>query len=118
MSAKRSRVASSSSAARQPVRQLEPHVPVAFKPQYQTLHEHQDDIRPTVYEATPLITGFIVEYMVERPSFTGYSIVETYDRYGWGGALDFNPMQIYVDIVREWMRTLRRVELPSRSKEL
>ncbi|CAH1432277.1 unnamed protein product [Lactuca virosa] len=40
MSAKRSRVASSSSAARQPARQPEPNVPVAFDPQYQTLHEH------------------------------------------------------------------------------
>ncbi|CAH1413152.1 unnamed protein product [Lactuca virosa] len=114
MPTKRSRVASSSSAARQPVRQPEPNVPVAFNPQYQTLHEHPDDIRPTVYEATHPITGFIVEYMVERPSFTGYNIVETFDRYGWGGALDFNPTQIYVDIVREWMRTLRRVEVPGR----
>ena len=101
MLAKRSRVASSSSAARQPARHPEPNVPVAFNPRYQTLHEHPDDIRPEVYEANHLITGIIVEYMVERSSFTGYNIVETFDRYEWGGVLDFNPTQIYVDIVRE-----------------
>ncbi|CAH1431322.1 unnamed protein product [Lactuca virosa] len=56
--------------------------------------------------------------MVERPSFTGYKIVETFDCYGWGGVLDFNPTQIYVDIVQEWMRTLRRIEVPGRPKEL
>ncbi|CAH1416570.1 unnamed protein product [Lactuca virosa] len=81
MSVKRSRVASSSSAARQTARQLvrqpEPNVPVAFNPQYQTLHEHPDDIRPTVYEATHPIIGFIMEYMVERPSCIGYNIVES-----------------------------------------
>ena len=44
--------------------------------------------------------------------------METFDRYGWGGVLDFNPTQIYVDIVREWMRTLRRVEVPGRPEEL
>ncbi|CAI9281597.1 unnamed protein product [Lactuca saligna] len=118
MPAKRSRVASSSSAARQPARQPEPNVPVAFDPQYQILYEHPDNIHPAVYEATHPITGFIAEYMVERPSFTGYNIVETFDRYEWGGVLDFNPTQIYVGIVREWMRTLRRVEVPSRSEEL
>ncbi|CAH1437953.1 unnamed protein product [Lactuca virosa] len=77
MPSKRSRVASSCSAAKQPARQLEPNVPVAFNPQYQTLHEHPDDIRLKIYEVTHPLTGFIVEYMVERPSFTGYNIVET-----------------------------------------
>ncbi|CAI9282024.1 unnamed protein product [Lactuca saligna] len=62
--ANRSRVASSSSAARQtarqPVRQSEPNVPMAFNPQYHTLHEHLDDIRLAGYEHTHPITGFIV----------------------------------------------------------
>ncbi|CAI9269331.1 unnamed protein product [Lactuca saligna] len=119
MPAKRSRVASSRSVSRQPARQSEPNVPVAFNPQYQTLHEHPDDIRLEVCEATHPITRFVVEYMVERPSFTRYNIVETFDRYGWGGVLDFNPIQMYVDIVREWMRTLRHVEVPGgRPEEL
>ncbi|CAH1440290.1 unnamed protein product [Lactuca virosa] len=98
MPVKRSRVASSSSAprktTRQPLRQSEPNVPVAFNPQYQTLHEHPSDIHPVVYEATHPLTGFIMEYMVERPSFITYNIVETFDRSRWGGALDFNPTQI------------------------
>lgn len=50
-----------------------------------------DDICLTVYEVTHPITSFIVEYMAEQPSFIGYNIVETFDRYGWHGALDFNP---------------------------
>ena len=86
MPAKRSRVASSNNAARQttkqPVRQSEPNVPMDFNPQYQTLHEHQDDILPIVYKVTYPITGF-VEYLMERPSFIGYNIVDTFDRYGW-----------------------------------
>ena len=32
--------------------------------------------------------------------------------------LDFNPTQIYVDIMWEWMRTLRRVEVLGRPEEL
>ncbi|CAI9271307.1 unnamed protein product [Lactuca saligna] len=75
-------LASSSSAARQiarqPIRKSEPNVPVAFNPQYQTLHEHPDDIRPVVYEATHPLTGFIVEYMVDRPSFTSIIMAEVY----------------------------------------
>ena len=44
--------------------------------------------------------------------------METFHRYGWVRALDFNPIQIYVDIVWEWMRTLRCVEVPGGPKEL
>ena len=62
---------------------------VHWNPEYLTLHEHPDNIRPDLYLDTHPEDNMLVEYTVDRESMAGYNIVETFDRYGWGGVFNF-----------------------------
>ena len=60
----------------------------------------------------------LVEYTVERQSMVGNNIVETIERYGWGGILSFNNQRVYTDLVREWMSTLRKEVVPNHPEDM
>ncbi|KAI3499630.1 hypothetical protein L1887_35434 [Cichorium endivia] len=92
-------------------RQREPSPePVQWNARYARLSEHPQDIRPAVYDATHPETRMQVERTVDRDSFRGFHITEAFDEYGWAGVLDFDTRAVHTDLVREWMRTLRRQE--------
>ena len=83
-----------------------------WDPQYPRLSQQAQGIRSAIYESTHPEKCLLFEHTVIRSSLAGYNVVETFDQYGWCGVLDFDPKQTYVEIVREWMRTLRRVDVP------
>ena len=82
------------------------------------LHEHPEAIQPELYDATHPDKRQLVEYRVDRPSFTGFNVVETFYNYGWSGVIDFDPSAVQRELVREWMRTLRRVAIPDHPEQL
>lgn len=49
------------------------------------LHKHSDRGCPTLWESTHPIEHILVEYDVEWVSFRVYNVVETFERYSWGG---------------------------------
>ena len=82
------------------------------------LHEHPEAIQPELYDATHPDKRQLVECRIDRPSFVGFNMVETFDDYRWSGVIDFDPSAVHRVLVREWMRTLRRVAIPDHPEQL
>ena len=68
---------------------------VEWNPALECLHEHPDAIRPALYLSTHPPRKMLIEYTIDRRKWAGYNIVETFDRYGWGGVCDFDNSKVY-----------------------
>ena len=82
---------------------------VQWNPALECLHEHPKSIRPALYLSLHPSKSMLIEYTMDRRKWEGYNIVETFDRYGWGGVCDFDNTKVFIDVVREWMITMRNV---------